>query len=168
MKYDALNRWLTLGANIAVFASIMFLAIEIRQNQTAIEESNRLSILDARAIEVDQFNAFRASIVEDRDLARIWTDGLADKELDSRDRERFNNLCNSLVWISAGSYERSIALDRPKAAAATTAIRASMIDGSDSFKKCWVWLRDMLVSYGVEDYVNAVESQVTVDLGIDE
>jgi len=32
MDADKINRWLTLGANLAVLASIVFLAVEIRQN----------------------------------------------------------------------------------------------------------------------------------------
>ncbi len=160
MKMNSVNRWLTLLANVAVFASIMFLAIEIRQNQTSIEESNRLAVLDARELEVEQFNDFRSMLLQDPDLIRIWNDGFADKELDPPDRQRFDLLCNNYLWISASSYERSIALGRIEAAAATTAIRASMIDESETFKECWFWLRDMFISYGVRDYVEAVESQV--------
>ena len=163
MKNSAINRWLTLLANVAVFASILFLAIEIGQNQTAIEESNRLSILGAREIEVEQFNEFRSMIVQDPELTRIWSDGIADRELDSLSQTRFDLLCNNIVWMSAGSYERSIALERVDAAAATTAARADYIDGSEIFKSCWLSLRDTLKSYGMTDYVDAVEAQVKSD-----
>jgi len=160
MKKSAINSWLTLLANVAVFASILFLAIEIGQNQTAIEESNRLSILGAREIEIVQFNEFRSMIVQDPELTRIWSDGNADRELDSFSQTRFDLLCNNIVWMSAGSYERSIALERVDAAAATTIARAAYIDGSKIFKNCWLSLRDMLRSYGMSDYVDAVESHV--------
>ena len=163
MKKSAINSWLTLLANVAVFASILFLAIEIGQNQTAIEESNRLNILGARTIEIEQFNAFRSMIVQDPELTGIWSDGIADRELDSLSQTRFDLLCNNIVWMSAGSYERSIALERFDAAAATTAARAAYIDGSEKFKSCWLSLRDSLRSYGMSDYVDAVEAQVKSD-----
>jgi hypothetical protein len=161
MKLDDYNRWLTLLANVAVFASIMFLAIEIRQNQTAIEESNRLNILEARSLEIEHFNDWRSLLIEDPELARIWDDAMKGQTLDGIDQARFFHLCNNLVWISAGSYERSKALDRLDAANATTSIRAAMIDSSPVFHDCWFSLRDMLKDYGVGDYVNEVESRLT-------
>lgn len=128
-----------------------------------MEESNRLNILGARTIEIEQFNAFRSMIVQDPELTRIWSDGIADRELDSLSQTRFDLLCNNVVWMSAGSYERSIALDRVDAAAATTAFRATQIDRSEIFKNCWLSLRDTLRSYGMSDYVDAVEAQVKSD-----
>jgi hypothetical protein len=160
MKLDDYNRWLTLLANVAVFASIMFLAIEIRQNQTAIEESNRLNVLEARSLEIEQFNDWRSLLIEDAELARIWDGAMNGQTLQGIDQARFFNLCNNLVWISAGSFERSKALGRLDAANATTSIRAAMIDSSPAFRECWFALRDMLVEYGVGDYVNEVESRL--------
>jgi hypothetical protein len=37
MDKDRLNRWLTLGANLGVLVGIIFLAIELRQNNTQLE-----------------------------------------------------------------------------------------------------------------------------------
>jgi hypothetical protein len=45
MDTDKLNRWLALGANLAVLASIVFLAVEIRQNT----EMTRAQITQSRA-----------------------------------------------------------------------------------------------------------------------
>ena len=39
MDADKLNRWMTLGANIGVFAGLIFLAVEVRQNTDSLEES---------------------------------------------------------------------------------------------------------------------------------
>ena len=157
MDTEKLNRWLTLGANVAVFASIMFLAVEIRQNQVSIDEANQLSRLDARVIEIDQFNNFRNTLIEEPELLRIWNDGLADVDLSAEDEARFELLCSNLIWISAGSWERSIALDRIDAAAATTSIRREMIGASERFARCWVSMRGNLVPYGLSEYVRQVE-----------
>ncbi len=45
MDTDKLNRWLALGANLAVLASIVFLAVEIQQNT----EMTRAQITQSRA-----------------------------------------------------------------------------------------------------------------------
>lgn len=157
MDTEKLNRWLTLAANVAVFASIMFLAVEIRQNQVSIDEANELSRLEARTIEIEQFNDFRRALIEDPDLLRIWNAGLADAELSEADGERFLLLCANLVWISAGSWERSVALGRTAAANATTSIRAGMIEDSSHFANCWEVMRENLIPYGMGDYVRQVD-----------
>lgn len=162
MDTDNLNRWLTLGANIAVFASIMFLAVEIRQNQVSIDEANQLSKLDARVIEIEQFNNFRNGLIEDPVLLKIWNTGLADADLSAEDEARFDLLCANIIWISAGSWERSVALDRMDAAAATTSLRTEMIRDSSRFARCWHSMRRNLVPYGLGEYVKAVEEDLTI------
>lgn len=168
MDTDKLNRWLTLGANIAVFAGIMFLAVEVRQNQVSIDEANQLSKLEARAIEVEQFNSFRNMLIEDPELLGIWNNGLADAEFSADEEARFGLLCANLIWISAGSWERSVTLGRTEAAAATTLIRAEMVEGSLRFAGCWQSMRGNLIPYGLSGYVRQVEEGLTIDLQIDE
>lgn len=163
MDTENLNRWLTLGANLAVFASIMFLAVEIRQNQVSIDEANELSKLDARVIEIEQFNRFRESLIEDPELLAIWNTGLADAELSAEEQSRFDLLCANVIWISAGSWERSVALDRADAAAATIAIRRETIQDSSRFARCWEAMRKNLIPYGLSEYVKAVEDGLRTD-----
>ena len=43
MNLDNLNRWITLVANIGVLAGIMFLAVEINQNNQLMESEARLA-----------------------------------------------------------------------------------------------------------------------------
>ncbi len=55
MDTEKLTRWLTLGANIAILAGIVFLAFEFRQNtnmmQTQINQSRaELSMFEAEAM----------------------------------------------------------------------------------------------------------------------
>ena len=164
MKLGAVSRWLALVANIAVFASIVFLAIEVRQNQATLEESNRLSVLQARTIEIEQFNSFRSMVTQDPELSRIWFDGLADKDLEPSDEARFTYLCENNIWISVGSFDRSTELNRPVVAQGTVQVRAGMIDSSSRFRSCWVGHREMIRRYDMEDYVDAVEQAVKSDL----
>jgi hypothetical protein len=162
MKTERLNQWLTLGANLAVFASILFLAVEIRQNQLSLDEANQLSRLDARALEVEQFNGFRSALIDNPQLLVTWNEGLADKELSAEQETIFGLLCTNIVWISAGSWERSNALGRADAAAATSNIRKETIQDSKRFAKCWQQVRNHLISYGLAGYVNEVEDGLTV------
>ena len=46
MKGDSINRWLTLGANLGVLVGIVFLAIELRQNNELLEAQMRADNFD--------------------------------------------------------------------------------------------------------------------------
>jgi hypothetical protein len=47
MKLSNLNEWLTLAANFTVFAGIVFLAVEVQQNTSAVQSATILSITEA-------------------------------------------------------------------------------------------------------------------------
>ena len=80
MDLDKLNKWLVLFANLGVMVGVVFLAIEISQNQISLEHANEISRFEARMGPVDTFNDLTALIVQDEELARIWMDGSAGKE----------------------------------------------------------------------------------------
>jgi len=48
MKVDQINRWLTLLANVGVIAGILFLALELQQNNELLAAQARRDQLDAR------------------------------------------------------------------------------------------------------------------------
>ena len=54
MNSERLNDWLTLVANVAVVAGIIFLAVEIRQNNELLRSESRQALLanDQTALEV--------------------------------------------------------------------------------------------------------------------
>ena len=158
MNDGKLNEWLTLLANFGVVIGIVFLVIEVRQNQAAIEESNLINRVQARSMEIDQFNDFRAFVSQSEELSRIWVEGIAGQELDAVERARFEMLCLSNVWISVGAYERSLLLGRPGVADGTVRIRADMLANSPGFRNCWNdVVRQSVIDYGLSEYVDAVE-----------
>jgi len=60
MNADNLNRWLTLVANLAVVAGIIFLALELRQN----------TIMQERQMEFDRITSMNAPYYSSPELAR--------------------------------------------------------------------------------------------------
>ena len=160
MDTDRLNRWLTLGANFGIILGIVFLVIEVRQNQFALNEGNRLSILEARNYELERYNEFRAILVQDEKLSELWMKGLNGEDLGYLDSERFYNLCTSYLWLSVTTYERSIELGREDTANQTVKNRANEINSSPEFKDCWEKQKDSIKGYGIPDYVDAIEALV--------
>ena len=93
MNTEALNRWLTLAANLGVIAGLVFVALEIRTNT----DSNEIAI---RASVASNWMAFNSAIVENRDVADILEKGLAGEELDRAEARQFSHLVSMLLTQS--------------------------------------------------------------------
>lgn len=165
MNLDNLNKWLTLLANFGVVAGLMFLAIEVRQNQTLLEHSHQamlreqeLEILNAMHLEVEQFNDLRAQIYLDEEISELWLTG-GSGEFDSEvDEYRYNQLCSAWFIAMGLSYDRSIVLDRPAVLAALPEQARIGIDAYPGRATCWDRVRPFLISLGFDEFVLAVES----------
>ena len=156
MDLDRTNRWLTLATNLGVIGGIVFLAIEIGQNQASLEQSNRINVLDARTTEVQQYNDFRTVLAQDKGLSEIWTKGLSGDALDSSESARFANLCTNYLWLGVSTYERSIELGRAVTAQGQVRRRGQRLNDNPGFRRCWDKNRAAVIEYGFSDYVEAV------------
>jgi hypothetical protein len=143
MNSENVNRWLSLAANIGVIAGIIFLAIEIRQNQESLDRNSDLVELDyqlkvaegqiAIAAMADNFRLLRAGSHE---VEKIWLDGLAGRELSEVDQARFMEMCNADIWTGATTYGRNIALGRYDLTEGRAILWRNQIPSHPGFKKC--------------------------------
>ena len=84
MDNDRLNRWLTLGANLAVLAGLVALVVEIRTNTAAVQAA---SVQEA----VNSSREYLLNIALDEDLSRIRQTGEMNlDELSEPEAYRFN------------------------------------------------------------------------------
>lgn len=74
MDSDRLNRWLSLGANIAAVAGIVFLGVEVRQNNELLDAAARYNHKETRANWMKQLNS-------DSGIAEIIVKARAGEEL---------------------------------------------------------------------------------------
>ena len=88
MKID-LGQGAQLLGNIGIIVGIVFLVIEVRQNQASIVEANVIN--RAGSVESAQagFRAFRSLVVQDEELTEIWFRGIADEDLSEVEENRF-------------------------------------------------------------------------------
>lgn len=56
MNLDSLNKWLTLAANIGVIAGIIFLGLELQQNNELLEAQTRYNHKETRANNMSAFS----------------------------------------------------------------------------------------------------------------
>ena len=165
MDLNNLNRWLTLVANLGVVAGIIFLAIEIGQNQVLLEQSHQtslrdqeLAILSATHQEVEQFNNLRAQIYLSEEMSELWLNGRSGKFDNDVDQYRYNQLCSAWFVANGFSYERSIVLGRAQVLETLPEQSRFGIDRNPGMKKCWEGITPFLNSIGFDEYVIAVES----------
>jgi hypothetical protein len=164
MDFDKLNKWLTLLANFGVVAGIVFLAVEIRQNQTLLEQNHQtmlrnqeLEILNATHLEVEQFNDLRAQIYLSKEVSELWLNGRSGEFNNAVEEYRYNSLCSAWFIAMGLSYERSIILDRPNVLDALTQQARFNIVENPGMQQCWDRVAPFLVSFGFDEYVSAVE-----------
>jgi len=69
MTTERVNTWLTLGANIGVIVSLLFLAFEINQSTKATAAAASDSV-------VDGYNTLNMAVISDPQLARVFIVGL--------------------------------------------------------------------------------------------
>ena len=85
MNTDNLNKWLTLAANLGVIAGILFLAIEIQQNNEALG-------LQARLDREDVIRAGLQKRMVNPDLLSATARALANEDLNNQDILILNEL----------------------------------------------------------------------------
>jgi len=105
MNTENLNRWLTLCANIGVVIGIIFLALELQQNnellQSQAQETQALSIQNATTLDQD----FLLVIAADPVLAETWSTYLRTPEtLTAVERLQASFLMGSLLRRLEGVY----------------------------------------------------------------
>ncbi len=149
MEADRLNRWLTLVANVAVVAGIVFLAFELRQNNELLEAQARATLSANRLAHIDRLLAPENS-------ALIVKSGSGEALTDD-ERFRYERLKHAIFvsWESAfREYQEGLADDLP-----IEGMRRSF----DSYKgllDTWNLRKDI---YN-KDFVEFVEKEVINDL----
>jgi|MEHZ01.5.fsa_nt_MEHZ011436741.1_11 hypothetical protein len=97
MNMDSLNKWLTLAANIGVIAGIVFLGIEIRNNNTLAKVA---STQEAANLNSD----WRMRLASDINLSEIYVAGLNDyHSLSPLDQERFVLVIKAFISITSAN-----------------------------------------------------------------
>jgi len=159
MNTDALNKWLTLAANLGVVVGIFALVFELRQNQSMLEQEHRMNLVTARIADIQLYQDFRWTLVQDKELMQLWIDGLDGKELTEIQDMRFLFTCISALWADASTFERSVALGRTDTSAETITkeVRRN-ISEMPGYKRCWDATEQAIVDYGFGDFVDAVKN----------
>lgn len=98
---------------IAVVATLIYLAIQLRQNTAQLQRSAQLAGIDSRDTTFEAFSRFRTQIVSSPEVAALYLKGMADLgSLDLAERLRFGMLAEELFYILQTSLTRHNAVTR--------------------------------------------------------
>ena len=98
MNWEAIGAIAEMIGGIAVLMTLIYLAIQIRDNSISLRRETARGSLSVASI-------WRAHIIDNPDLARIFRTGLLDpKGLEPDDRTRFRMLMHSLIELWAFAY----------------------------------------------------------------
>lgn len=158
MKKIDLGQTISVIANVGVILGIVFLAVELDQNQQILEQQLTLDRLTGRDAALGTFNGFRSQLLENPYLIPVWNKGLSGEPLNEDEREQFELLCANYIWSQVTLYARFSALDMVDEVNATTAILRDQ-RASERFRQCWDDSKRMIALRGYGTLIDMVESE---------
>jgi hypothetical protein len=159
MKKIDVGQAITILANIGVIAGIVFLAIEVQQNQASLDEANRINRAASLRTAVEYFNDIRMSVATDAELADIWSRGNSGEELDGLEASRFESTCQTLLWTYVMLYEQYRSLDQSMHLnGPLVSMRRDL--QSPAIRQCWESrVKNDVENWGYSFFIEALESK---------
>ena len=112
MNLEALGNLGDFLGGIGVIVTLIYLAVQIRQNTAQLRRNERYARNDAIDETVRGFNGFRLLLAGDAELASIWSRGLADPDsLDETEGVRFDLLRRTFTYTHQANIMRIGSVD---------------------------------------------------------
>jgi hypothetical protein len=101
MSFEQLSYLAQMVASVGVIASLIFVALQIRQNTGALQRNEHNSTMA-------QWTVIRMAIAKNRDIAELMTSGLhGESALDAADQLRLEQMLQENLWASFHIWERT-------------------------------------------------------------
>lgn len=161
MNWEAIGALSEIISAAAVVATLVFLAIQTRQNTDAVEEGNRLARIAAIDTHAESVRRWRASLAENREIGAIWLKALKEEPLDDLESLRLHNMFINLVNIQRANYERACAIGEEGLARQASRAIAAECPQNKVFSVLWNEIRDWQ-SLSSAEYVAAVDREIAL------
>ena len=135
-------------ANIGVIASVVFLALQVRQSQHAIDEQNMLTRLTVRDTQYENNSRLRYLILANPDLQEIAIKARTGQQLTAFEKARFRTLCAEQLFMGLTSFARAEALGFPDGLRAGVGAAVRGVRESKEFEECWKDVSELFRSDG--------------------
>ena len=142
MNWDAIGAIGEIIGAIAVIATLLFLAIQIRQGSQSQREANVIARSEAVDRVFEQFTGFRRLLASDADVTRIWLAGCAAESLDAIDENRFFQLASDYLIIIANWEQRAVAVNIPSMADAAVQTLLTQLQKRPGLRPVWAQIAE--------------------------
>ena len=150
MKQFDLGQTIQIVANVGVLAGLVFLAVEVSQNQSTIDEDAQLNTLES-------FSSFRNFIANSEQLSEIWLDGLAGADLTPTEELRFGYVCLDYLFLFATNYSRFESQERRAGQQQLVRVLRQQFESGPGLKQCWERQKATILGFEYEAFVDAVD-----------
>src|ERR1700682_861261 len=101
MSFEQISYLAQIVASVGVIASLIFVALQIKQNTSALERTEHNSTMA-------QWTVIRMAIAKNRDMAELMTAGLHGKSaIDAADQLRLEQMLAEHLWASFHIWDRT-------------------------------------------------------------
>src|SRR5213076_2580513 len=101
MSFEQISYLAQIVASVGVIASLIFVALQIRQNTGALERNEHNSTMA-------QWTVIRMAIAKHRDIAELMTAGLhGESPLDAADQLRLEQMLQENAWAAFHIWDRT-------------------------------------------------------------
>src|SRR5947209_2607011 len=101
MSFEKISYLTQIIASLGVIASLIFVALQIKQNTSALQRSEHNNTMT-------QWTVVRMAIAKHRDIAELMTAGLhGERALDAADQLRLEQMLQENAWASFHIWERT-------------------------------------------------------------
>jgi hypothetical protein len=101
MPFEQLSYLAQIIASVAVVASLIFVALQIKQNTGALQRNEHNSTMA-------QWTVIRMAIAQNRDIAELMTAGLrGERALDAADQLRLEQMLAEYAWAAFHIWDRT-------------------------------------------------------------
>jgi len=101
MSFEQLSYLAQIVASIAVVASLIFVALQIKHNTRALERTEHNSTMA-------QWTVIRMTVAQHRDIAELMTAGLhGERALDAADQLRLEQMLQENAWAAFHIWDRT-------------------------------------------------------------
>ena len=101
MSFEQISDLAQIVASVAVVASLIFVALQIKQNTSALQRNEH-------NFTMEQWTVIRMAIAKHRDIAELMTAGLqGGKPLDAADQLRLEQMLQENAWAAFHIWDRT-------------------------------------------------------------
>ena len=140
---------------VGVFATLIYLTIQVRQSNATQSKSALLARANANENAARGWSVFR-KMLTDPELSSIWRKAHADEEISPDEKVRLHYIVAELTYSSLAAHDQYTAADAKDYEGAAHAVMAREIGTSATMREAWSEMTDELKAYGLEQFSREV------------